>query len=84
MKCSYRALEFGVQIRSYFWSAFSNIWTEYKDLRSKFSPNTENTDQKKTPYLDAFYAGCLLMTRQHQNETQTETAGKFKLHEKKI
>ena len=38
-----------VQIRSYFWSAFSCIWTEYGDLRSKslYSVRVqENTDQK--------------------------------------
>ena len=38
------------QIRSFFWSLFSCIWTEYGDLRSK-SPYLvqiqENTDQKK-------------------------------------
>ena len=39
-----------VQIRSFFWSVFSCIRTEYGDLRSK-SPYSvriqENTDQKK-------------------------------------
>ena len=39
-----------VQIRSFFWSAFSRIWTEYGDLRSN-SPYSvrirENTDQRK-------------------------------------
>ena len=39
-----------VQIRSIFWSVFSDIWIEYWDLRSK-SPHSvrmqENTDQKK-------------------------------------
>ena len=48
-----------VQIRSFFWSIFSRIWNEYGDLRSK-SPYSvqirENTDQKKTPYLDIFCA----------------------------
>ena len=38
-----------VQIRSYFWSVFSCIWTEYRDLLLK-SPywvrKQENTDQK--------------------------------------
>ena len=32
-----------VQIRSFFWSVFSRIWTEYGDLRSI----QENTDHKK-------------------------------------
>ena len=39
-----------VQIRSFFWSVFSNIRTEYEDLRSK-SPYSlriqENTDHNK-------------------------------------
>ena len=36
-----------------------HVWTEYGDLRRKI-PNSvqmqENTDQKKTPYLDTFHA----------------------------
>ena len=37
-----------VQIRSFFWSVFSCIWTDYGDLRSPNSVQTqENTDQKK-------------------------------------
>ena len=39
-----------VQIRSFFWSVFSRIWTEYRDLLSisPYSvPLRENTDQKK-------------------------------------
>ena len=39
-----------VQIRSFFWSVFSCIWTEYGDLRSKYPYSVrmqENTDQKK-------------------------------------
>ena len=47
-----------VQIRSFFWSVFSHIRTEYGDLLCK-SPYSvlmrENTDQKKNPYLDTFY-----------------------------
>ena len=52
----------------FFWSVFSDIWTEYEflrmwtengDLRGK-SPYSvrilENTDQKKTPYLDTFHS----------------------------
>ena len=39
-----------VQIRKFFWSVFSCVWTEYRDLRSK-SPYSvriqQNTDQKK-------------------------------------
>ena len=39
-----------VQIRSFFWSVFSRIWTEYRDLLSKSQHSVkiqENTDQKK-------------------------------------
>ena len=39
-----------VQIRSFFWSVFSRIWTEYGDLRSKYLYSVqvrENMDQKK-------------------------------------
>ena len=54
-----------VQIRSFFRSVFSRIWTEYGDLRS-ISPHSlrirENTDQKKTPYLDTFHAVYCLKT----------------------
>ena len=42
-----------VQIRSFFWSVFSRIRTEYEDLRSK-SPYSvrirENTDQKNSAF----------------------------------
>ena len=52
-----------VQIRSFSWSVFSRIRTEYGDFPSK-SPYScrirENMDQKKTPYLNTFYTvhGC--------------------------
>ena len=42
-----------VQIQSFFWSVFC-IWVEYG--------NQENTDQKKTSYLDIFYAVSVLIT----------------------
>ena len=38
------------QIRSFFWSVFSCIRTEYWDLQSKYRP-------EKTPYLDTFKQG---------------------------
>ena len=47
------------QIRSSLWSVFSGIWSEYRDLLHKSSYSVqirENTDQKKTPYMDTFYA----------------------------
>ena len=44
-----------VQIRIYFWSAFSCIWTEYGEIDlSVFSPNTGNYGPEITPYLDTF------------------------------
>ena len=39
-----------VQIRSFFWSVFSRIWTENEDLRSNSQYSVrirDNTDQKK-------------------------------------
>ena len=39
-----------VQIRNFFWSVSSHIWTEYGDLRGKSQYSVrirENTDQKK-------------------------------------
>ena len=48
-----------VQIRSFFWSVFSCIRTEYGDLRSSvFSPNTGKCRPEKTPYLVSFLAVC--------------------------
>ena len=48
-----------IQIRSFFLSVFSCIWTEYRDLLCKFPYSVriqKNTDQKKTPYFDTFHA----------------------------
>ena len=45
-----------VQIRSFFWSVFSCIWTEYGDWISIFSPNTGKYGPEKTPPLDSFHA----------------------------
>ena len=57
-----------VQIRSFFWSAFSRIWTEYGDLRSK-SPYSvqirENKDQKKLRIWTIFVQ-CDLTTLPHR------------------
>ena len=39
-----------VQVRSFFWSVFSHIWTEYRGLLRKFSYSVqiwENKEQKK-------------------------------------
>ena len=48
-----------VQIRSFFWSIFSFIRTEYGEIRSivsVFSPNTGKYGAEKTPYLVTFHA----------------------------
>ena len=44
-----------VQIRSFFWSVFSCIRTEYGDLLFVFSPNTGKYGPEYTPYLDTFH-----------------------------
>ena len=48
-----------VQIRSFFWSVFSRIWTEYGEIWSispYSSPNAGKFGLEKTPYLDIFLA----------------------------
>ena len=46
-----------VLIQNFFWSVFSYIWTEYRDLLRK-SPYLvqKSKDQKKTPYFDNFHS----------------------------
>ena len=51
-----------VQIRSFFWSVFSRIWTEYGEIRSisLYSVRMrENTDQKKLRIWTLF-TQCIL------------------------
>ena len=52
-----------VQIRSFFWSLFSCILTKYGEIWS-ITPYSvqmrQNTDQKKTPYLDTFHAVIIM------------------------
>ena len=43
-----------VQMRSFFWSVFSRIWTEYGEIRS-ISPNAGKYGPEKTPYRDIFH-----------------------------
>ena len=46
-----------VQTRSFLWSLFSCIRTEYVENTKKiFSPNTGKYGPEKTPYLDTFHA----------------------------
>ena len=56
-----------VQIRSFFWSVFYRIWTEYGDTRS-ISPYSvqmrENTDQKKLR-IRAFFTLWRLVETDH-------------------
>ena len=44
-----------VQIRSFFWSVFSFIRTEY-GVNLVFTPNTGKYGRVKTPHLDTFHA----------------------------
>ena len=63
-----------VQIRSFLWSVFSYIWTEYGDLlrKSSYSLQTqENTDQKKLRIWTLFM--------QWRNHTASSQAPKNKL-----
>ena len=57
-----------VRIRSFFWSVFSRIWTEYGGLLRK-SPYTvqmrENTDQKKLSIWTVFTQCALSNIREH-------------------
>ena len=57
------------QIRSFFWSVLSCIRTKYWGLLRK-SPYLvwiqENTDQKKTPYMDNFHAVNLILIKQEK------------------
>ena len=46
-----------VQIRSYFWSVFSRIQTEYGEI---FSPNAGKYGPEITPYLATFHAVYVL------------------------
>ena len=46
-----------VQIRSYFWSVFSRIRTEYGEI---FSPNSGKYGPEITPYLATFHAVYVL------------------------
>ena len=56
------------QIRSFFWSVFSRIRSEYGEIR-RISPYSvrmrENTDQKKTPYLNTFHVVYLFVSFWH-------------------
>ena len=54
-----------VQIRSFSWSVFSCIWTEYLETRSLCLYSVrmlEKTDQKIIPYLETFHAVATLIT----------------------
>ena len=54
-----------VQIRSFFCSVFSCIWTEYLERRSLcpyLVRMLEKTDQKIIPYLETFHAVVTFIT----------------------
>ena len=44
------------QIRSFFWSVFSRIRTEYGEILSVFTQNAGKDGPVKTSYLDTFHA----------------------------
>ena len=46
-----------VQIRSFFWSVFSRIWTEYEEILriSPYSVRTQKNTDQKTPRLGTFH-----------------------------
>ena len=47
-----------VQIRSFFWSVFSHIWAEHREIQYLFvfRPNVWKYGPEKTLYLDTFHA----------------------------
>ena len=49
-----------VWIRSFFWSVFSCIWTEYGDLLSLNAGKYGKYGPEKTPYLDNFRAKTMI------------------------
>ena len=66
LKCKIRTPYFGphkrVQIRSFFWSVFSRIWTERGDLLRKCQYSVQirkNKDQKKLRIWTSFVQWCL-------------------------
>ena len=67
-----------VQMQSFFWSVFSRIWTKYGEIRS-ISPYSvrirENSDQKKTPYLDTFHAVCVEIEQLRVNWPEAVSKG---------
>ena len=69
-----------VQIRSFFWSVFSSIWTEYGDIRS-ISPysfrNAGKCGTEKIPYLDIFHT--MLSITFLRNGTYLKPHGDWKL-----
>ena len=75
-----------VQIRSFFWSVFSRIWTEYGQIRphlpakylSVFSPNVGKYGPEKTPYLDTFHEVTLSISPY----AGVFDSGDFKVHYK--
>ena len=65
-----------VQKRSFFWSIFSRIRTEY--YLSVFRPNAEKYEPEKTPSLDAFYEVLVILIV--QSILITVNTLKFNLH----
>ena len=66
------------QIRSFFWSVFSHIRTEYGDLQIKeqisvLNPNTGKYRSEETPFLDTFDAVIFSSNAETANGTFGKT-----------
>ena len=70
-----------VEIRSYFWSVFSCIGTEYGDL---FSPNTGKYGPEITAYLDTFHAAIVYQDDTSSFEELLEKDNFFSIHYQNI
>ena len=58
----------------FFWSVFSRIWIEYRDLLRKMRCGKGRT--RKTPYLDNFYTVYLLSFSKNKQTRTTKTKKK--------
>ena len=65
-----------VEIRSFFFSVFSCIQTEYEDLRSVVSPNTGKYGPQKNSYLDIFSRSVSFNSLMHNVQKWSDTLQK--------
>ena len=68
-----------VQIKSFFWSVFSSIWTKYGEIQylSKFSPNRGKYGPEKTPSLNTFHT--VYISKSHSHAQPSFTCSKLTL-----